>query len=133
MFCVYVGGSQRLEQTGVGMPSLKATAIVQGRAGKIMTWENESGKDKEALMVQVTLGLNTMRNLEELRKRDKFRFNKKTKIVYLNVMNFVCAHVQQVSETCSLRAGICFIHFRCSTMQSIYLFVHSFIHPFNPY
>lgn len=84
-------------------------------------------------MVQVTLGLNTMRNLEELRKRDKIRFNKKTKIVYLNVMNFVCAHVQQVSETCSLRAGICFIHFRCSTMQSIYLFVHSFIHPFNPY
>lgn len=133
MFCVYVGGSQRLEQTGVGTPSLEATAVVQGRAGKIMTWENESGKDKEALMVQVTLGLNTMRNLEELRKRDKIRFNKKTKIVYLNVMNFVCAHVQQVSETCSLRAGICFIHFRCSTMQSIYLFVHSFIHPFNPY
>lgn len=47
--------------------------------------------------VQMTVGLSATGNLKEVRKRDKIYFNKKMKSFFLNMLNFVCVHVQQVS------------------------------------
>ena len=74
-----------------------------------------------------------MRNQEEGREGDKIYFNKMIKNLFLSMLNFVCVHVQQENDACSLKTRLYLIHLSLSQRPSFHLIAHSFFHPFNQY
>ena len=64
---------------------------------------------------------------------DKIYFNKMIKNLFLSMLNFVCVHVQQENDACSLKTRLYLIHLSLSQRPSFHLIAHSFFHPFNQY
>ena len=69
-----------------------------------------------------------MRNQEEGREGDKIYFNKMIKNLFLSMLNFVCVHVQQENDACSLKTRLYLLHLSLSQRPSFHLIAHSFFH-----